>query len=237
MEFNEFYKELNFGLEEINLSVSTEQGKKFYEYTNLLLEWNKKINLTSITNVKDIIVKHYIDSLTVSSLIKDNSKIIDVGTGAGFPGIPLAIFRKDLNITLIDSLNKRIMFLEEIKNKLELSNVKIVHSRAEDLGKDKNYREQYDISVSRAVALLKVLIEYLVPFVKVGGQVLCMKGPNVEGEQIEAKNALEELGSSIQEVKNIKIKDMERKILIINKNSKTDNKYPRKAGTPSKQPL
>ena len=237
MDFAEFFKELALGLKEIDLRVNNEQGKKFFEYTNLLLEWNKKINLTAITEIKDIILKHYIDSLTISNLIKNNSTVIDVGTGAGFPGIPLAIFRNDLNITLVDSLNKRIMFLEEVKKKLELNNVKIIHSRAEDLGKDKNYREKYDISVSRAVAPLRVLIEYLIPFVKVGGQSLCMKGPNIEEEKRDSKKALLELNSTIVKIENIKLKDMDRRIIIINKNNKTNNNYPRKAGTPSKNPL
>ena len=210
MDFAEFFKELALGLKEIDLRVNNEQGKKFFEYTNLLLEWNKKINLTAITEIKDIILKHYIDSLTISNLIKNNSTVIDVGTGAGFPGIPLAIFRNDLNITLVDSLNKRIMFLEEVKKKLELNNVKIIHSRAEDLGKDKNYREKYDISVSRAVAPLRVLIEYLIPFVKVGGQSLCMKGPNIEEEKRDSKKALLELNSTIVKIENIKLKDIDR---------------------------
>ena len=237
MEFEEFFSKLKKELKTINLEVTSSQAKKFYDYTNLLLDWNKKINLTSITEIEDIIVKHFADSLSICKFLEKNSSIIDVGTGAGFPGLPLAILREDLKITLIDSLNKRTLFLEEVKKKLELKNLNVIHSRAEDLGKNLEFREKYDIAVSRAVASLNILLEYLIPFVKENGKAICMKGPNIDEEIKNAESALKELDSKIDIIENIKINEMERNIIIINKESKTSNKYPRKAGTPSKKPL
>ena len=206
---------------------------------NLLLEWNEKINLTAITEEKDIVLKHFIDSMTVLKYLKNNEKIIDVGTGAGFPGIPIAIMNKECNITLLDSLNKRIIFLNDVIEKNNLKNVETIHGRVEEIGQDKKYREKYDISVSRAVANLSTLVEYLVPLVKVGGKIICMKGPDVEKEIEEAKYAIKELGGKIIQVDkfNLPDSDIYRTIVIIEKIKQTDKKYPRKAGTPSKSPL
>ena len=157
MELEEFTKIFNNYLEKLNLTLTEEQIEKFYNYMNLLIEWNKKINLTAIVEPKDIILKHFIDSLTIVKYIKEGETIIDVGTGAGFPGIPLKIAREDLKITLADSLNKRINFLNEVINKLDLKNIETIHTRAEELGKNKKYREKFDIATSRAVANMSTL--------------------------------------------------------------------------------
>lgn len=213
--------------------------QKFYDYMNLLVEWNKKINLTAITEEKDIILKHFVDSLTVLKYIKDNKNIVDVGTGAGFPGIPLAIMNDSLKITLIDSLNKRINFLNEVCSKIKLKNTKAIHSRAEEFGQDNNYRESYDIAISRAVSNLTVLAEYLLPLVKVGGKIICMKGPDIEEELKQAKSAIDILGGKFERCDNFCLpkSDISRNIIIINKIKETPKKYPRKAGTPVKTPL
>lgn len=213
--------------------------QKFYDYMNLLVEWNKKINLTAITEEKDIILKHFVDSLTVLKYIKENKSIVDVGTGAGFPGIPLAIMNDSLKITLVDSLNKRINFLNEVCNKINLKNIKAIHARAEEFGQDNNYRESYDVAISRAVANLTVLAEYLLPLVKVGGKIICMKGPDIEEELKQAKSAIDILGGKFERCDNFCLpkSDISRNIIIINKIKETPKKYPRKAGTPAKTPL
>lgn len=213
--------------------------QKFYDYMNLLVEWNKKINLTAITEEKDIILKHFVDSLTVLKYIKENKSIVDVGTGAGFPGIPLAIMNDSLKITLVDSLNKRINFLNEVCSKIKLKNTKAIHSRAEEFGQDNNYRESYDVAISRAVANLTVLSEYLLPLVKVGGKIICMKGPDIEEELKQAKSAIDILGGKFERCDNFCLpkSDISRNIIIINKIKETPKKYPRKAGTPAKTPL
>ena len=213
--------------------------QKFYDYMNLLVEWNKKINLTAITEEKDIILKHFVDSLTVLKYIKENKSIVDVGTGAGFPGIPLAIMNDSLKITLVDSLNKRINFLNEVCNKINLENINAIHARAEEFGQDNNYRESYDVAISRAVANLTVLAEYLLPLVKVGGKIICMKGPDIEEELKQAKSAIDILGGKFERCDNFCLpkSDISRNIIIINKIKETPKKYPRKAGTPAKPPL
>ena len=187
------------------MNIDEEKVKKFQKYKDLLLEWNNKINLTAITEENEIILKHFIDSCTILKYIEDNQKIIDIGTGAGFPGIPLKIMNKSLEITLVDSLNKRVNFLNEVINELELENIEGIHARAEDLGRDNNYREKYDVATSRAVANLSTLLEYLMPFVKVNGICICMKGPNIEEELNEAKKAINELSGKLEEVHNFKL--------------------------------
>lgn len=236
MSFNEKLLEK---LNKIQLNVNDEVLNKFLVYMTNLLEWNEKINLTAITDEDDIILKHFIDSLTILEYIPEKSNVIDVGTGAGFPGIPLKIVREDINMTLMDSLNKRITFLNEIINKLGLKKINAIHSRAEELAKIPEHREKYDIAVSRAVANLSTLSEYMIPFVKVGGKCICMKGSNIEEELKTAKNAIKELGGEIEKVINFKLPDSdnERNIIIIKKVRNTKSKYPRKAGMPSKEPL
>lgn len=223
--------------------LSDEKYNKFQKYMNLLIEWNKNINLTAITDKDEIELKHFVDSLTINKYISDNSKVIDVGTGAGFPGIPLKIYNESLDITLLDSLNKRINFLNHVIEELNLNKIKAVHSRAEDAAKNPDYREKFDVATSRAVANLSTLVEYLLPFVRVNGICICMKGPNVEEELGRAKKAIEVLGGRIEQVDNFKLvadgseNDLERNIIIIRKVRKCSNKYPRKAGMPSKEPI
>ena len=238
MEYNEFKSIFENKEKEIEIVVSDENIKKLYEYTRILLEWNQNINLTAITDEHEIIEKHFIDSLTVLRYIKDGDKVIDVGTGAGFPGIPLAINSKE-QITLLDSLNKRINFLNEVKNKLNLTNVHNIHGRAEEIARRKENREVYDVAVSRAVAPMNVLVEYLLPFVKPGGICICMKGPNALEEISKADNAVKLLGG--KEIKQVNIKldngNIDRNLVIIKKLNHTTEKYPRKPGIPAKQPL
>ena len=238
MEFEIFSEELEIKAKQIEIELTKEQIEKYYNYMNLLLEWNEKINLTAIIEPREIILKHFVDSLTIAKYIKDDEKLIDVGTGAGFPGIPLSIVKENTDIVLLDSLNKRINFLEEVKENLKLENITTIHGRAEEFGKNKNEREKYDIATSRAVASLNILLEYLLPLVKVGGRAICMKGSNIE-EIENAKNALEILGGKIEKIEEITLpnSDIKRNIIIVKKIKNTPSKSPRKPGTPSKEPI
>lgn len=222
----------------IGINLNHKMLEQFSMYKSLLKEWNEKINLTAITDDQEIILKHFIDSLTIEKYLKNKSKMIDVGTGAGFPGIPLKIVREDINITLLDSLNKRLIFLEDVTQSLGLENVQIIHGRAEDLGNHREFREKYDIAVARAVANLAVLAEYCLPFVKEGGIFICMKGNNIE-EIEDAKNAIEKLGGKIDKIDRIYLPDtnIERNIIVIYKEKSTPKGFPRKAGIPSKNPI
>ena len=239
MEFNEFKEKMIINIDKLGINLSKIQLKQFYNYMNLLIEWNKKINLTAITEPDEIILKHFVDSLTISKYISDGTKVVDVGTGAGFPGIPLKIVRQDVDITLLDSLQKRINFLEEVINELNLEKIKTVHSRVEDFGKNKEYREEFDIATSRAVANLSTLSEYLLPLVKVGGKVISMKGSLIQEELENSKNAIKILGGQIEKVDEFDLpnSDISRNIVLIDKIKNTPNRYPRKAGEPSKKPL
>ncbi len=239
MDYNQFSDKLISIGKQINVDINEEQANKFYKYMELLLEWNEKMNLTAITEPDEVILKHFIDSITVEKYINKEAKIIDVGTGAGFPGIPLSIIRNDLNITLMDSLNKRIKFLDEVVEKNNLINVDTVHSRAEELARNTDYREKFDVATSRAVASLNVLLEYMVPFIKVGGYCICMKGSNVDEELDNAKKALDVLNCKVEKVErfNLPGSDYGRNIIIIKKIGETSKKYPRKPGTPAKEPL
>ena len=235
-DFEKIFLEL---ANKININLTEEQIDKFYKYMKLLLEWNEKINLTAITDENEILLKHFVDSLTVLKYIKEDDKIIDVGTGAGFPGIPMAIMMPNTKITLLDSLNKRINFLNEVIKELNLKNVETIHSRSEDCGKDILYREKYDISIARAVANLSTLSEYLLPFVKIDGKMICMKGSEVEEELNNSKYAIKELGGeiSLQDEFCLPDTDIKRNIIVIKKIKYTPKLYPRKAGLPSKEPL
>lgn len=223
----------------INVEISTSQAEQFYRYMQLLLEWNEKMNLTAITEQDEVILKHFIDSLTILPYINQANKILDVGTGAGFPGIPIKIMEPNKKITLLDSLNKRITFLNTVINELNLENVEAVHGRAEEYIKQNKSREVYDVVTSRAVAKLNVLLEYMLPFVKIGGKCICMKAYEIEEELNEAKKAIEILGGKIEAIDTILLpnSDIKRKIVIIKKVKNTPNKYPRKAGTPTKEPI
>lgn len=232
---------LKSGLEQINIKVTDENIRKFEIYKELLLEWNEKINLTTITDPKEVDIKHFIDSATclATGYIKDGDNIIDVGTGAGFPGIPIKILNENISITLLDSLNKRIKYLEDVVSKTNIMDATLLHSRAEDAGMSKKHREKYDIAVSRAVAALNVLCEYCLPFVKVGGYFICQKGPSYIEELNNAEKAIKTLGGKLKEVKDYKLpnSDITHYILIIDKINNTPTKYPRKAGKPSSDPI
>lgn len=234
--FKQYFEEM---LNKINLVLNDKQINDFYIYMSELLEWNNNINLTAITEENEVIQKHFIDSLTILKYINDDDKIIDVGTGAGFPGIPLKISNERLDITLLDSLNKRILFLDNVIKKLSLNNIKAIHSRVEDAGRNSLYREKFDIATSRAVAQLNVLLEYLLPLVKVGGKCICMKGGNIDEELSNSTRALEVLGGKIEKIESFELpnSDIKRNVIIIEKIKATPKAYPRKSGTPSKKPL
>lgn len=239
MERESFSKELIEKAKKVNIEIDNKKEEQFYKYMELLLEWNEKINLTAITEPNDIILKHFIDSITINKYIEQSNYIMDIGTGAGFPGIPLKIMNQNKKITLVDSLNKRINFLNEVCKEISLENIQCIHARAEELANDLKYRENFETVVSRAVARLNVLIEYMLPFVKKGGLCICMKGPNIDGELEEAKNAIKVLGGKIKSVESFFLpdSDIERNVIIIEKVTETPKKYPRKAGLPSKQPI
>lgn len=239
MDYSVFKEELNKQLEIISIKLKDEQIKAFYNFMNLLIEKNKVMNLTGITDPKEIITKHFVDSLTISKFIQDNNKVIDIGTGAGFPGIPLKVLNNTLDICLLDSLNKRINFLNEVVEENQIKNIQLIHGRAEDYGQDLKYRENLDVAVSRAVAPLNILLEYMLPFVKIGGTCICMKGNITEEEINNSKNALNILGGEIEKMERFVLPntDNNRTIIIVKKTKNTPKTYPRLSGTPSKKPL
>lgn len=214
---------------------------RFDTYYQMLIEWNEKINLTAITEERDAALKHFVDSVSPLEYgkIKPSSRVIDVGTGAGFPGLPLKIFDESLRITLMDSLNKRINYLNEVIKELELTDVETVHSRAEELAKNPDFRESFDYCVSRAVANLATLSELCLPFVKPGGYFISMKGPKAEEEIRSAQKAISLMGGKVEEVFNYAIDetDYDHNLVIIKKTGKTPSKYPRNAPKPAKEPI
>ena len=226
------------GLEELGIALSQDQKKQFITYYEYLVEKNKVMNLTAITEYEEVILKHFLDSLSIVKVSNfDQNKlagksVIDIGTGAGFPGIPL-------KITLLDSLNKRVNFLNEVIEMLGLKNVTAVHGRAEDYAKQKEHREKYDFCVSRAVANLSTLSEYCIPFVKEGGSFISYKSGKIDEELTQAENAVKILGGKVQDVVKFPLMDtdMDRSFVVIKKVKPTAKKYPRKAGLPSKEPL
>ena len=226
-------------LEKLGISISEEQLEQFIRYYEMLIEKNKVMNLTAITDFDEVIEKHFIDSLNLFRFadLKADKTIIDMGTGAGFPGIPLKIAFPNLKITLADSLNKRIIFLNDVISELGLTDIDTVHGRAEDLAKDKTYRENYDICVSRAVANLSTLSEYCLPFVKIGGQFISYKSGDCDEEITNAKSAIFLLGGRLNQIQKFEINDNSRSFVIIDKVNGTSKQYPRKAGLPSKKPL
>jgi len=228
-------------LNEMNMDISELQLEQFMKFHEILTEKNKVMNLTGITVLEEVVIKHYIDSLTLVNIIDlhDVENIIDMGTGAGFPGVPIAIMFPHIKVTLMDSLNKRIKFLQEACNYCGIKNVDFVHGRAEDLGQDSKYREKYDLCVSRAVANLATLTEYCMPFVKVGGSFICYKAGNSTDEINQAKKAIKILEGNIADRKDFVLpeSDYSRTLLKIDKIKKLSKAYPRKAGTPSRIPL
>ncbi len=229
------------GISELEIELDSTQLDGFSKYKELLKEWNEKINITAITDDIEIDQKHFLDSLTAfkTDLFEGKKRIIDVGTGGGFPGLPLKISNPDLEVELLDSLNKRIIFLDEVIKELGLKNIVATHGRAEELSIKPEYRESFDICVSRAVASLNTLCEYCIPFVKVGGYFVSMKGPDVEEELDLAKNAIKQLGGKLISTKliNIPESDISHTLIIIEKISHTPTKYPRGGGKPRKNPL
>ncbi len=238
-----FEKLMNEGLEGLSLTLSDKQKEQFYQYYELLIEWNKVMNLTAITEMDEVVTKHFVDSLLLIKVIPDldikEYKCIDVGTGAGFPGIPLKIAFPNLEITLLDSLNKRVGFLNEVIRTLGLEKIQAVHGRAEDYGRDGKYREQYDLCVSRAVANMSTLSEYCIPFVAKGGHFVPYKSGKVEEEVKQAVSAVKKLGGEMGEVIThiLPGTDVERTFIPVKKVAITAKKFPRKAGLPSKEPL
>lgn len=221
-----------------NIVFDEDKAEKLYNYMKVILEWNEKINLTAIIEENEFVVKHFIDSLTVDSLIKDANRVLDIGTGAGFPGIPLKIYNPDSEFTLIDSVNKKITVLNDVIEKLNLEDIEALHIRAEELAKDLEYREQFDIVTTRAVSNISTIAEYMLPFVKIGGKAICMKGPNVEQELEEGKKAIKLLGGEIERTEKFNINnEFERNLIVIKKLNKTNKKYPRGQGKPAKEPI
>lgn len=232
---------LKDGLKEFGIEVNEKMIEDFSKYREILVEWNQKMNLTGIEDEREVFIKHFLDSVSIFSgnYIKDNMSLIDVGTGAGFPGLPIKIANRSLNITLLDSLNKRINFLKEVCENIDVDDIEFIHGRAEDFGQDEKYREKFDVATARAVAGLPILMEFCVPFVKLGGYFICLKGPSVDLELEESKVAIETLGLEFVEKIDIKLPetDLKHNILVFKKIKNTPMKYPRKAGKPIKKPL
>lgn len=226
--------------EKLGLAVSENANNLFAKYSEMLISYNKVMNLTAITEPDEVKEKHFLDSITLilSGKLKKGMSLIDIGAGAGFPSLPVKIVRDDLNVTMLDSLNKRIGFLNDVINELGLKNIQAVHFRAEDAGKDKNFREKFDIATARAVADLAVLSEYALPFVKVGGYFVSLKGNSPKEETEKAKKAIREMGGEIEEIKEVRLpSQIDHSLVIIRKVIPTPDKYPRKAGTPVKKPI
>ena len=223
---------INFGIE-----PTKEIGEKFQKYENLLIETNKQFNLTAITESDEVNLKHFVDSISCQSLIPMGSSVIDVGTGAGFPGLPLKIVRDDIKLTLLDSLGKRVNFLNTVIDELSLFEAAAFHMRAEEGGKNKEFREKFDVATSRAVANLPVLCEYCMPFVKPGGYFLALKGRDAEAEVDLAGKAIKVLGGKLQKIEKVFWQGLEHRVVVIRKECKTPSRFPRNAGKPSKEPI
>lgn len=225
-------------MEKNGIALSEQQLAQFCFYGDLLIEWNRKINLTRIVEPQEVILKHFVDSLSISKYL-DGYNMADIGTGAGFPGIPLKIVRPELKLYLVDSLKKRIEFLREVILRLGLKEVEIIHVRAEEMGRNRRYRAEFDIVTSRAVARLPVLLEYAIPLLKEKGIFIAMKGSQAEDELAEAKSALVKLGAEVVKFVNFSlgVEAEHRSIIIIQKIKVTPNEYPRKPGIPAKYPL
>lgn len=226
-------------LEKIGIEYTDDMIEKFSGYMDGILEWNEKINLTAITDRDEFVTKHFVDSVLGVNLpeYKDAASVIDVGTGGGFPGIPLAIVSPDKRFILADSLKKRLKVIDDLADKNSIDNVETVHGRAEELARKKEYRDTFDVCVSRAVANLSVLLEYCLPFIRVGGCLMAYKGPDAEKEIAGASNALKALGGEVVRTERVSLDCFDHNIVIIKKTKPTPKKYPRKAGTPSKEPL
>ncbi|MBM6761164.1 16S rRNA (guanine(527)-N(7))-methyltransferase RsmG [Megamonas hypermegale] len=236
-----FVDELKIAATEYGLNLTEDQISAFNKYYELLYEWNKKINLTAITEPKDVAIKHMVDSLSCfkADLFKENTSLIDVGTGAGFPGLPLKIFYPSLKLTLLDSLNKRVKFLQLVVDELGLKDVEVIHARSEEAARNKKYREKFDLATARAVARLPIICEYCLPFVKDGGTFIALKGRQYEEEATQAQKAIKVLGGEIADIMPVKLPEIDdkRAVIYIKKIKSTPKTYPRKAGTPERNPI
>ena len=228
-------------LQELNITLDENQSEQFHIFYNLLTEWNKVMNLTGITEYEEVVEKHFLDSLAIVKAValQKVQNIIDIGTGAGFPGIPLKIAYPQLDVTLLDSLNKRVRFLDTVIENTGLNGIKAMHGRAEDYAKQTEYRENYDLCVSRAVANLATLSEYCIPYIRTGGIFVPYKSEDVENEVEHSKKAISLLGGNIKDIVKFQLPgtDIGRSFIIIEKTNITPKKYPRKAGLPTKEPL
>lgn len=234
-------EQLSKTFEQLNINAGDETISKFQRYMDMVLEANEKVNLTAITDENEFIKKHFVDSVICAGFdeVKNANSIIDVGTGAGFPGVPLALIFPDKDFLLMDSLGKRIKILNEIINELEIKNVRLIHARAEDLARKAGYREGFDVCVSRAVASLSVLSEYCLPFVAVGGSFIAYKGPDAGIELSRAEGAINIFGGELADIRKADIDgfDLDHKLIVIKKRRNTPEKYPRKAGIPARAPI
>lgn len=235
------YQILEKKLGELGIKQDQNQLERFHKFYQLLIEWNKVMNLTGITEYEDVVEKHFVDSLSIIKAIDLSGihTVIDVGTGAGFPGIPLKIAFPHLRVVLLDSLNKRIKFLDEVIFQLGLTEIRTIHGRAEEYARKEEYREQFDLCVSRAVANLSTLSEYCLPYIQVGGMFIPYKSGEIDDEVEESKKAVRILGGNIKEVMKFELPgtDIHRSFVLIHKEQHTQKKYPRKAGIPAKEPL
>jgi 16S rRNA (guanine527-N7)-methyltransferase len=229
------------GALKLGINLTYLQLEAFRQFTNLLLEWNERINLTRIVDPTEIVLKHYLDSLSIAQVLDAGlcKSMLDVGTGAGFPGIPLKIAYPNISIVLLDSVKKRLSFIDSVIKELRLTDVLTLHERAENLGQNKMYREKFDLVTSRAVAKLNVLAELCIPLCKPGGRFVSYKGPNHDDEVEEAQNAIRICGGEIERIENIVLpdSDIQRALIVIKKTKSTPKIYPRNAGIPSKQPI
>ena len=237
----DFYTLMKTSADKEGIPFSEKEFEKFVIYKDLLKEWNEKINLTAITDDEGIFKKHFIDCLKIFRFpeFKNLKKVIDVGTGAGFPGLPIKILSPDTEVVLLDSLNKRINFLDEVISKLDLQKISTIHSRAEDGARKPELRESFDAVVSRAVANMAVLSEYTLPYVKVGGYLIALKGPAIETEIMEGKNAIATLGGKIEDIIEVEVEgtDLNHNLVVVRKIKETSKLYPRTAGVISKRPI
>lgn len=235
------YQKLISGCESFGINLTDKQIEQFEKYYELLIEWNKVMNLTAITEFEEVMQKHFVDSLSIAGSMdmETCTTLIDVGTGAGFPGLPIKIVYPHIKVVLLDSLNKRIRFLNEVVDNLGLSGIEAVHGRAEDIAKKKEYRESFDLVVSRAVANMASLAEYCIPFVKEGGCFVPYKSGNIQEEIDKAKKAIFVLGGENKKIERFQLpgSDMDRSLVFIEKVKPTPKKYPRKAGTATKEPI
>ena len=238
MNIEEFKKIFLEEANKNNIKVNDDEMDKLYNYMIGIIDWNDKVNVTAITEEKLFIVKHFIDSLLINHYLQGKESVIDIGTGGGFPGIPLKILNKNTKFTLIDSVNKKLNVIRDLSEKIKLENLEIIHTRAEDLASKKEYREMFDVATTRAVSNLSTILEYMLPFVKVGGLAICMKGPNYKEELDEAKKAIEILGGKFEHIETFNLEgEMERNVLVIKKVKNTPNKFPRGQGKPLREPI